>query len=182
MQTDSGPAPGGLEVRRRRWTAWLWVPALCVLVAVGLWWTGRPSPLPTSDRSIEVTVKTGQQVYVGVSVDVDRDIEISGVEMETTSSTGDPLTTEGLDLRTWICRDGAISQTTEPERFCADVLPAEGSSLHLGGADQLMLSVDSSTPVDLHLDRLRIEYREGLQRATQDFGPTFDIAVLGEPG
>lgn len=178
MQTVSGSAPGGLEVRRRSWTAWLWVPVAFVLVAVGLWWMGHPAALPTTGTAVEVTAKTGQQVYAGMTVDDDRNIRITSVEVTTASDSADPLDTDGLEIRTWICRGGAIAQTTQPERFCTNVLPAEGNTLHLGGDDQLMISVDSSAAVDLRLERLLISYRDGLQRATQDFGPKFDITVL----
>ncbi|KRF15471.1 hypothetical protein ASG90_12335 [Nocardioides sp. Soil797] len=154
------------------------MPVVFVLVAVGLWWMGHPTALPTSDDVVDVTAKTDQQVYVGVTVKDERDIKITSVEMDTAADSTDSLDSDGLEVRAWICKDGAISQTTQPERFCGDVLPAEGNTLHLGGADQLMLSVDSTTPVELDLERLQIGFRDGLQRGTDPFGPPFAITVL----
>lgn len=179
MQIDSGSTSGGLEVRRRRWASWLWVPALFVLVAVGLWWMGHPAALSTSDDTVTVTTKTGQQAYAGLAAGgTPRSIEITGVEFATASDSEGSLDTDGLEVRLWICRDGAISRTTQPERFCDDVLPARGNTVEIGGDDQLMLGVSSTTPVSLHLERVRLDYREGLQRATQDFGPELDVVVL----
>ncbi len=167
-------------VARRRWVAWLWLPVLFVLVAVGLWWMGHPAALPLADRTVTASAKVEQRVYVGVTVDgsVDRELAISKAAFRTAGDSTNGLDADGLEVEAWICRDGAISQTTAPDRFCDDVIPAEGNSLRLGN-DQLMVSIQSTAAVALHLEPVELTFRDGLQRGTDPFGPEYEFVVIG---
>ncbi|KRF10886.1 hypothetical protein [Nocardioides sp. Soil796] len=179
---QSVPETGsGLEVSRRRWLPWLWLPAVVALVAVAVWWARHPAPLPLTDSTVTASPKVGQRVYLGATrSDLEaRDLAISSTSFRTADSSTDGLDVDGLEVEAWICRDGAISQTTDPSRFCADVLPAEGNTLHLGGGDQLMLSVESPTPVALVLDPVEVAYRDGLQWGTDRIGSEFEVVVIG---
>jgi hypothetical protein len=154
----------------------VWVPVGLVALALLAWYVGHPRELPVADDELSATVRTGQTVYVGVlgpAHEGDRNLSVRGVELETTGGT------EDIELDAWICVGGSIGQTTDPTRFCDEVDPAEGHTLHLGGGDQLMVSASAEEPQTVRSARARISYREGVQFATQQAGAPIAVEVHG---
>jgi len=169
---NSAPlASAELEVGRRRWVRWLWIPVLAVVVASAWWWAFHPADLPTSDRRLTATVKAGQTVYIGVPTGdaTERTLTLHSVK----------AAAEGAEVDTWVCHGGSISMTTRPEPFCEAWTDAEDAELRLGGGDQLVLGVHADSPGVVEVDRVRIDFSDGLQRGTSDFGPTFAVDFLG---
>jgi hypothetical protein len=173
MSSNAGLLPRALEVDSNRWLRWMWLPVAFAVLAVGLWWLGHPQELPSPDRSIEATAKTGRPLYLGVT-----DTAQAGRELSIMSVVLPDLSRSGATVEALICINGSIAQTTDPTGFCEDVVPAEGNSLRLG-QDQLLLSITSGTAQVLELDRLRVSYAEGLQRAEQRIGPTYAVTFIG---
>lgn len=176
MTPEPDPSTEALEVSRRRWLRWLWVPSLFVALAMGLWWMGHPADLPTDDRRVSATTKTGQSVYLAVIGaqydDTRRNLEIDHVDLPITS--GD---SNDVDVLAWICKSGSIAQTSDPSRFCREVIEAEGNPFYLGGGDQLMIEVTSESPGTVEIGPVRLAFREGLQRGTLPVGSTYAVEV-----
>lgn len=155
----------------------MWIPAAFVVVAIGLWWIGHPAALPTSGTAVSATTKAGVPVYFGITPAGEgrRSLEIDAVEISIVS----PEDATGVSVEALICRGGSIGQTSAPERFCGEVLPAEDNVLHLGAGDQLMVSVTAEEPGTVEIDRLEVGFRDGLQRGTRPVGPPYSVTVLG---
>lgn len=175
MATDPS-APETLAVERRRWTRWLWLPLLVVVLAVAAWWVRNPADLPASDDVVVARVKAGQTVYLGVPVDVrgSRTIEVREVRI---TATGPADTTVSTAL--WTCTGGSVSQTTAPEPFCDDWREAEGTSVSLGGGDQLVVAVNASVPGVVEVSRIELDFSDGWQRGSGRIGPRFEVTLLG---
>lgn len=164
-----------LEVQRSRWSRWAWVPIAVALLVIVVWWVGHPTELPADDRPRAVTTAAGQEVYVGVlgpdHDGSDRALSIRSVDLDVDG--------QDVQARAWVCIGGSVGQTSDPSRFCEDVEAAEGSTLQLGGGDQLMVSVVTEEPQTVRLDRPEVSYREGIQFATQDTGRPVVVDVVG---
>lgn len=162
---------GDLDVGRRRWLRWLWIPVLAVVVASAWWWAFHPSDLSSSGRTIEARVKAGQTVYLGVPAGDDkaRTVTIHSIT----------ISAPGAEVSTWVCHDGAIAQTTRPEPFCKKWTGAKNAKLAIGGGDQLVIGVTSDTPGVVEVGRAHLDFSDGLQRGSSDFGPTYRVEFLG---
>ncbi|MDN5892523.1 MAG: hypothetical protein L0H93_00735 [Nocardioides sp.] len=174
MNTAAGPRAEALEVSTRRWVRWLWIPVVVALVAAGAWWLGHPAELPSSGAKVSVTTKVGQPVYLaalGPEYDGRRNLEVTKV------TTPVDAAMDGAYVEAWICRSGSIAQTTDPSRFCDEVVPAKGNPLHLGGGDQMIISVVADESGTVEVGQLEVSFREGLQRGTQPAGPSYDVDV-----
>ena len=173
MSSNAGLLPRALEVKPNRWMLWLWLPIAFAVLAVGLWWLGHPQELPTPDTTVEATAKTGRPLYLGIT-----DASQAGRELTIDRVDVPDLSSSNARVEALICVNGSIAQTTDPTGFCDDIVTAAGHSLRLG-QDQLMLSMTSETAQVLEVDRLRISYAEGLQRAEQWVGPTYAVNFIG---
>ncbi|WP_235738945.1 hypothetical protein [Nocardioides alcanivorans] len=127
-----------LEVSRRRWWRWLWIPVLAVVVGAAWWWAFHPTGLPTSDAVVTATVKSGQTVYLGVPSGETKARTLSLHSVEASS--------DGGEVTFWVCHGGSISSTTRPEPFCADWTGAKDAELKLADGDQLVVAVTSDSP------------------------------------
>lgn len=162
-----------LTARSADWTRWLWLPAAAALLAVAGWWVTHPAELPTSG-SVTTSVPEGGTTYVGVlggDGDTERDLHLRGVEI-----IGDDGGT-GATWQALVCRDGSVGQTTDPEQFCAEVVPAEGVTMRLAD-DQLILAVTAGDAGSVSVEPMQVSYRDGLQWATQPAGPSVSVEVL----
>jgi hypothetical protein len=160
-----------LTVGRTRLGLYLGVVLALVLVAVAAWFMLHPSPLPTSDRTLEVRTPVGAPVYVAVysGSRTDRTIQLSSVHVNAPADSTAEVTAR-------VCAGGSLSVTADPAGFCTRVLPAAGASL--GPDDTLMLEISSDTAGTLVLDDLQVSYREGLQWGTQPVGPRVSVTFL----
>ncbi len=169
-------APGDLSVRGRRWVRWLWVPLLAVIVGVAWWWALHPEDLPRSDLVVEETVKAGQTLYVGVPAgDVPgRKLTLHDVKITASATPDADVTTSA-----WVCRGGSFSRTTTPEAFCQDWSEADDATLRMADGDQLVLAIRASSATVVDVTSIEVDFTDGLQRGTSDFGPRFRITFLG---
>jgi len=169
-------SPSGFEVGGPRWTRWLWVPVMLALAAFAAWWMTHPEELPSSSDTLNVQTKAGQTIYIGVTSDDDvdgsRELHIRDVTL--TKQTRGPV-----DVIAMICHDGSINTTADPGPFCGSIEKAKGSTLDLGGGDQLMISVTAESSQIVTLDEVSLAYREGLQWGTQSIGPRVVVSVFG---
>lgn len=172
MSSNVGLRPRALEVSPHRWMRWLWLPAVFILLAIGLWWLGHPQELAAPDRTATASTKAGRTLYLGVTdaSQRGRDLQINEIDIPKPSS-GDAT------VKAWVCVDGSIAATTDPTRFCSDVVTAKGHDLRLG-TDQLMISIDADSAQKVKVARLTVSYREGLQRAEQPVGPVYAVAFV----
>lgn len=172
MTTAPPPLPGSLEVPARRWWRFLWIPVVFVVVAVGLWWLGHPRELPRTDATTSATTAVGQPVFLGVQDGDDgREITVRDVEVGVTEGDGE------ASVSVWICRGASVTQTSDPTRFCSDLVQAEGRSVRLG-QDQLLVRISATTGQTVHLGRVELTYSDGWQRATQPIGQEFEVEFL----
>lgn len=160
-----------LEVGRRRWWRYAWIPALLLLVGVAWWWAFHPAALPTSAERVEATVKAGQTVYIGVPVGSEKERRLT---IHSTS-----VSAEGAEVSAWVCTGGSIATTTRPEPFCEKWQRAEDADLRLAGGDQLVLGVQSDAPGTVEVGRVHVDFSEGLQRGRSDLGATYVVEFLG---
>lgn len=169
---DAAPTPqDGLDVGRRRLLRWAWIPALLLVVGVAWWWAFHPADLPTSDTELTATVKSGQTVYIGVPAGTTKERTLSIHSAKSNA--------EGADLSVWVCEGGSVSTTTRPEPFCKKWKGAKNADLRLAGGDQLVLGVTSDSPGTVEVGRIRLDFSDGLQRGSSDFGPTYSVTFLG---
>lgn len=174
--TDPGSSPDSLQVRRRRWTRWLWIPVLLVALAAAAWWRTHPSDLPTSDRAVTGEIKVGQTLYLGVpaAADPSRTISIDDVDLKVTSSRS-----QDVEVSLWVCSGGSIGQTTTPERFCGGWHRAPGRDVELGGGDALVLGVRGTQAGTVTVERITVEFGDGLQRGSSRIGAPITVQILG---
>jgi hypothetical protein len=160
-----------LAVGRTRLGLYLGVVLALVLVGVAAWFVLHPSPLPTTERTVEASTPVGTPVYVAVysGSRADRAIRLSSVHVNAPADSTAEVTAR-------VCAGGSLSVTADPTRFCTRVLPAAGASL--GPDDTLMLEIRSATAGTLVLDDLEVSYREGLQWGTQPVGPRVRVTFL----
>lgn len=171
---DDAVAPADLAAPRSgRWARWWWVAPVALLLPVAGWWATHPAELPEGSP-LSVTVREGQEAYVGVlgPQPGSRTLHLRRVEVLGDLGGAAPVP--------WVCRGGSIGLTTAPDRFCTAVLPADGAELRLGDGDQLLLSfVAGSAP--MALDGVEVAFREGLQWGTDRGGRAVDVQVLPAP-
>ena len=160
-----------LTVGRTRFGLYLGVAMALALIGVAGWFMLHPSPLPTSDRTVEVRTPVGVPVYVAIysGTRTDRTIQLSSVHVNAPAESTAQVTAQ-------VCAGGSLSVTTDPAGFCTRVSPASGTSL--GPDDTLMLEIRSPTAGTLVLDDVQVSYREGLQWGTQPVGPRVSVTFL----
>lgn len=144
-----------------------------VVVAFLVWFTTSPASLPTSDTAISASTPTAARVYVGVftpGADFDRDLHLSGVKVHTTANTE-------VTVTPLLCVGGTIGVTTEPDRFCPELVNPEGRTL--GEGDAIVLEVSSDLAAIAVVDRVRLGFRDGLQWGTLEAGSGAIVRVLG---
>ena len=170
-EPTSGTEAPDLTVGRNRLGLSLGLLLALVLVGVAVWFVLHPSPLPTSDRTVEARTPVGVPVYVAVysGSQTDRTIALSSVHVNAPADSTAEVTAQ-------VCSGGSLSVTTDPAGFCAAVRPAAGETL--GPDDTLMLQIRSATAGTVELDDLEISYREGLQWGTQPVGPRVSVTFL----
>ncbi len=175
MSTDP-LAPHDLTVHRRRGVRWLWIPLVAAIGAVAWWWVCHPTDLPSSDRVVSAQVKVGQTIYLGVPEgDVaERTIRLRDVTVTTRTDPESAVTTSA-----WVCTDGSISQSSTPEAFCAKWSEADGAELKLGGGDQLVVGVTATSATVVEVTGVEVDFTDGLQRGSSNFGPRFEVTFLG---
>lgn len=138
--------------------------AVVLVLAWTVWYAVSPEALPTVDRSVEAPGVVGEPVYVGMyhaPVDVDRTLQVSGVKVHTSASVE-------LRVQPLLCRGGAFGVTTDPGRFCSDLVDPEGQELRPG--DSVVVAVTADEPATAVVDRIRIAYRDGFSWDTQPAG------------
>ncbi len=168
----STPTP--LQVRRRP-RARLVVRVLLAVVALAFlaWFTTSPGALPVSESQVTASTPVDTPVYLGVFTpgpDFDRVLHLSGVKVHSTANTE-------LTVTPLLCRGGAVGVTTEPERFCRELVNPEGRTLRQG--DAVVLEVTSDLAAIAVIDRVRLGFRDGLQWGTLEAGSTAIVRVLG---
>jgi hypothetical protein len=163
--------PRSLQVQRsRRGLVLLWIVAIAVVVAFGAWFATHPPALPLAEDPVEVSIPLGEADYVGIydpAADDDRTLHINQV-------------TIGVDgearVAALVCRDGTLSETTEPETFCTSLVEAEGATLEPG--DGLVLEILEDEPGEVTIEPVEISYRDGLQWGTQPVGPSVEATFV----
>lgn len=146
-----------------------WLLLVVTLAAVAGWYAVHPAPLPRGD-AVTVPTPAGVPVHLGVVHGGEREIRLGSVTWDQRALGA------GDELEALVCRGGAVGTTRELDPFCADVVPAEGSTL--GPSDQLVLRVTAAEPGAITVDGLRVTWRDGLQRGDQAVGPRLRIEVL----
>lgn len=144
-----------------------------LLAALATWYVNDPADLPTSERTVRATTPVDVPVYVGMfagSTTFSRTLELSGVKVHTVSNTD-------VEVVPLLCRGGTVGVTTDPERFCSDVVDPEGQAF--GPRDDIVLRVTSDDPAIAVIDRVRLGFREGLQWGTRTAGSPAEVTVVG---
>lgn len=138
-----------------------------VVVVVGwlVWFLRSPGELPTTDRTLEAEGVVGTPLYVPVfeaPSDFDRTLHVSGVKVHTDASAD-------LTVTPMLCTGGSPNDvTTAPEPFCDDLVDPEGEDLSAG--DSILLRVEAGQPVEAHVDRIEIGFRQDIRSATEPAG------------
>lgn len=164
--------PRSLQVERsRRGLLLLWIVAIAGVIAFGAWFVTHPAPLPVPDQPVEVQLTLGEALYVGIynpGSDDDRTLHVSQVSIDVDG--------EVAVVAALVCRDGAVSVTTEPETFCSSLDEAEGATLEPG--DGLVLEILEDQAGEATIQPVEISYRDGLQWGTQPVGPTVEATFV----
>jgi hypothetical protein len=172
--TPEPTRPGTLAVppSRRAGRAAAYVVALLLLLAVAGWVSTHPTPLETTGAVVRAQTPVAEPVYVGVfgtSSGFDRGLHLRGVHVFATS-------TAAVTIVPHLCHGGSVHVTTTPETFCAELGPTEDARLESG--DEIVLEVVGDAPGAVHIARVRVSYRDGLQWATQDAGAPSQVDIL----
>ena len=167
-------ATDALRVRRRpRWVGWLaWLAGLAAFGVAAVYVATSPEELPTSDEVVTATTPADRPVYLGVfqaDASFGRSLTVSGVKVFAESTV--PVT-----ITPHLCRGGSLGVTSEPEPFCAELVPTEGATLTAG--DEVVLEVRGAQPGTVRIERVRIAYRDRLQWATQFAGSPAVVSIL----
>lgn len=158
-----------LDVERGPLARWWWVPAgLAVLAALG-WWMTHPPALPTGDTAGAVA-RVDQAMAFGMRAEEGRTIHVRSVKV---TWKGKAL---GAEWTAYVCRGGAMGTSTDPEKWCRDLVKAEGATLDFD-TDQLVISIASNRPQRLRVDEVLVSYREGMQWGTHPIGPGLELTV-----
>ena len=164
--------PRSLQVERsRRGRVLLWIVAIVVVVGFGAWFVTHPAPLPAPAEPVQVRSPLGEALYVGIynpASDDERTLHISQVSIDVDG--------EVAVVRPLVCRDGAVSETTEPETFCSSLDEPEGATVEPG--DGLVLEILEDQEGEATIQPVEISYRDGLQWGTQPVGPTVEASFV----
>jgi len=142
-----------------------------LLAGLAVWYVNSPAALPTSGDTINASTTAGRPVYLGVfpgNGDFDRTLQLSGVKVRTTANTQ-------VEVIPHLCRDGALSVTTDPEAFCGELVNPEGRTFAPG--DSIVLEVSSNETAIAVIDRVRLGFREGLQWGTLEAGSPAIVSI-----
>ena len=167
-----GGAPLVVAPSRRGWRIATYALVLLVLLGVLGWVSTHPKALPTTDTTVRAETPVGEPVYIGVfgaQADFDRTLHVAGVHVFATAAAD-------VTIVPHVCHGGSVNVTVTPESFCREVGPTEGATLTSG--DAIVLEVVGAVPTVVRIDRVRIAYRDGLQRATQDAGARSEVSIL----
>jgi hypothetical protein len=163
--------PRSLRVgRSRAGLVLLWIVAVAILVAFGAWFVTHPAPLPVPDDPVEVQMPLGEAAYVGIydpAADDDRTLHISEVTIDVEGE---------VKVAALVCKGGTVSETTEPDTFCASLVEAEGATL--GPGDGLVLEILEDEPGEATIHPVEISFRDGLRWGTQPVGPTVEATFV----
>ncbi len=161
-----------LEVHQRGRSRWaLLVVGVGLLVALGVWYVNTPSALPTSNATVNATAVAGQPVYLGVfaaTEEFERTLHLSGVKVHTTANTE-------VEVVPYLCRNGSLAVTTEPEAFCGELVNPERQTF--GPGDSIVLEVSSEATAIAVIDRVELGFREGLQWGTREAGSSAIVSI-----
>lgn len=142
-----------------------------LLVALAVWYVNSPSPLPTSNATINASTTAGRPVYIGVfaaSKEFERSLRLSGVKVRTTANTR-------VEVVPYLCRNGSLAVTTDPAAFCGELINPEGQPFEPG--DSIVLEVSSDETAIAVIDRVRLGFREGLQWGTREAGSSAIVRI-----
>lgn len=145
------------------------------LLVVGwiAWFVLTPADLPTSDDEVSAAGVAGTPVYVGMFTapgDFERRLHLSGVKVHTEASAE-------LKVTPLLCTGASIGVTTAPDRFCEELGDPEGGTL--GAGDSIVIEIAAEAPVEAHVDRIEIAYREGPRWSTQPAGVSGADVTIG---
>ena len=143
-----------------------------LVVALGAWYVNTPTPLPVAPNTIQAATPVDQPVYVGVfapSAAFGRMLTLSGIKVSTTSNTE-------LSVVPLLCRGGTLGVTTDPTRFCDELVNPEGE--RFGPGDDIVLEITGDRSAVAVIDRIRVGFREGLRWGTEEAGAPVVVRVL----
>jgi hypothetical protein len=135
-----------------------------LLAALAVWYVNSPSALPTSNATVNASTVAGRPVYLGVFAATDefaRTLHLSGVKVRTTANTQ-------VEVVPYLCRDGSLAVTTDPDAFCGELVNPEGETFAPG--DSIVLEVTGDETAIAVIDRVRLGFREGIQWGTREAG------------
>ena len=169
------PAPGDagtLRLTGNRWRSLTvaLVGAALVLV-LGSWWAPHPADLPVRDGHVTAVTTPGRPVYVGVySGAADgRVLRVGGVHVHTDA-------TVPVDVEPLLCRDGAVSVTSDATAFCAELVSPDGHQL--GPRDSLLVRVTGDEAGAAFVGRVSVTFRSGLRVGTSPAGTSAVVAIV----
>lgn len=180
MTSDTAGAHGDLtpadplRVRgRSRWAVRVaWLAGVVTFAVLTGYVASHPEELPTSDQVVAGATPVDRPVYLGVfqaDASFDRSLDLSGVKVFAESTV--PVT-----ITPHLCRGGSLGVTSEPETFCAELVPTEGATLTAG--DAVVLEVSGGEPGTVRIERVRLAYRDRLQWDTQFAGSPALVTIL----
>jgi hypothetical protein len=142
-----------------------------VLAVLATWYANTPAELPTSDSPVQASTTAGRPVYLGMFAGdrgFDRTLHLSGVKVHITANTE-------VEAVPYLCRDGSVSVTTEPEVFCGELVNPEGQTFESG--DSIVLEVSGDESAIAVIDAVRLGFREGLQWGTREAGSAAIVTI-----
>jgi hypothetical protein len=147
----------------------LGVVVAAVAAAFAVWFVTHPPALPAPAEPVAVSVPLFQPVYVGVydGEEADRTLHISEVSFDVEGE---------ATVALMVCRDGAISVTSEPETFCTSLEEADGATVEPG--DALVLEISEDESGEATIQPAEVSYRDGVQWGTQSVGPTVEATFV----
>lgn len=129
----------------------------------------HPAALPTGDATGAVA-RVDQAMSFGMRTEKGRTIHLRSVKVTWQGKA------PGAEWTAYVCRGGGIGTSTEPDKWCRDLVKAEGATVDLD-SDQLVISIASNRPQRLKVDEVLVSYREGIQWGTQPIGPEIELTV-----
>jgi hypothetical protein len=145
-----------------------------LFAALAVWYVNSPSALPTSDATVNASTVAGRPVYLGVFAathEFARTLHLSGVKVSTTANTQ-------VEVVPYLCRDGSLAVTTDPDAFCGELVNPEGQTFAPG--DSIVLEVSSDETAIAVIDRVRLGFREGIQWGTREAGSSALVNIQAQ--
>jgi hypothetical protein len=142
-----------------------------LFAALAAWYVNSPSSLPTSNATVKASTVAGRPVYLGVFLATDefaRTLHLSGVKVHTTANTQ-------VEVVPYLCRDGSLAVTTDPNAFCGELVNPEGEPFAPG--DSIVLEVSSEETAVAVIERVQLGFREGLQWGTREAGSPAMVTI-----